>query len=89
VNVGDTGLSLEDSGPLQLDLFGSEVLKQTAPMAEEHRDDMQLELVEGASRKGEPRDSRSVDQHVPVARPCLALAIAVLMSFTGVTNRHA
>jgi hypothetical protein len=46
--VGDTALAPEDPGGLQLDLLGSEALEQTAPLAEEHRDEMELELVEDA-----------------------------------------
>ena len=46
VHVGDTVLSLEDPGALQFDRHGSEALEQTAPLAEEHRDDVELHLVE-------------------------------------------
>jgi len=55
VHVSDTVLPLEDPGALQLDLLGSEALGQTAPLAEEHRDDMELDLVEDAGRKCELR----------------------------------
>ena len=73
VHVGDTGLPLEHPGTLELDLLWSEALEQTAPLAEEHRDDVQLELVEDAGGKGEPRDSHFVDEHVLVARSLLDL----------------
>jgi hypothetical protein len=46
VDVGDAALSLEDPRALELDLLGSKTLEQTAPLTEEHRDD--LELVEDA-----------------------------------------
>jgi hypothetical protein len=35
--VGDAALALEDSGALQLDVLGTEVVEETAPLAEEHR----------------------------------------------------
>ena len=41
-------------------------------MAEEHRDDVELELVEDAGGKCEPRDCGAVDQRVPLARGLLA-----------------
>ena len=56
---------------VQLDLLGSEVLEQSEHLAEEHRDDMELELVEDAGGKCELRDSGPVDQHVLVARSLL------------------
>jgi hypothetical protein len=43
--VGDTALPFEDPGALELDLLGSEAFEQATPLAEEHRDDMELELV--------------------------------------------
>ena len=58
MHVGDAALPLEDPGALQLDLLGSEALEQTAPLAEEHRDDMELELVEDAGGKCELRECR-------------------------------
>ena len=59
--MGDTALSLEDSGALQLDVLGSEALEQTAPLAEENRYDMKLKLVEHAGSKCEPCDSGACD----------------------------
>ena len=44
MHVGDTVLPLEDPGALQLDLLGSKALEQTVPLAEEHRDEKDLEL---------------------------------------------
>jgi hypothetical protein len=41
VHVGDT-VPLEDSGALELDVLGTEVVKETAALAEEHRDEMDL-----------------------------------------------
>jgi hypothetical protein len=37
VHVGDTGLPVEDPGALQLDVLGTEVVEETAPLAEKHR----------------------------------------------------
>src|SRR5262245_7551918 len=70
-HVRDSSLSLEDPGALELDLLGSEALEQTAPLAEEHRNDMELDLVEDAGREPELRGSGTVDEHVPVARGLL------------------
>jgi hypothetical protein len=68
-----TALALEDPGSLELDLLGSEALEQAAPLAEEHRDDVELELVEDAFSECELRGPGAVDQHVPVARSLLGL----------------
>ncbi len=51
VHVGDTVLPLEDPGAPQLDLLGGEALEQKTPLAEEHRDHMELDLVEDAGAK--------------------------------------
>jgi hypothetical protein len=59
VHVGNAALSREDPGALQLDLLGSEALEQTAPLAEEHGDEMDLELVEDAGGERELRGSRA------------------------------
>src|SRR5829696_3245870 len=71
VHVRDAALPREDPGALQLDLLASEALEQTAPLAEEHRNDMELELVEDAGGKRELRGAGAVDQHVLVARSLL------------------
>jgi hypothetical protein len=71
VHVGDAALALEDADALHLDLLGSEAFEQTAALAEEHRDDMELELVEDAGGECELRDCRAMDQHVAVARSLL------------------
>jgi hypothetical protein len=73
VHVGDAVLSLEDPDALQLDLDRIEALEQTAPLAEEHRDEVDLELVEEAGRERELRDCGSVDKHVLLARRLLGL----------------
>ena len=59
--------------PLELDLLGIEVVEETAPLAEEHRDEVDLELVEEAGSERELRDCGAVDQHVLVARGALGL----------------
>ena len=58
MHVGDTVLPLEDPGAFQLDLLRGEALEQTASLAEEHRDDMELELVEDAGGECELRFRR-------------------------------
>src|SRR5919109_1861101 len=73
VHVGDTALALEDPGALELDLLGSEALEQTAPLAEEHGDDMELHLVEEPGGECELGDCGAVDEHVLVARGLLGL----------------
>ena len=73
VHVGDTGLPLEDTGALQLDVLGTEGVEETAPLAEQHRDEMCFELVEDAGSERELRGSGAVDQHVLVARSPLGL----------------
>jgi hypothetical protein len=45
VHVGNTGVALEDPGALELDVLGAEVVEEAAPLAEEHRDEMDLEFV--------------------------------------------
>jgi hypothetical protein len=67
------GLALEDPGALQLDVLGREVVEETTPLAEEHRDEMDLELVEDAGSERELRGCGAVDQHVLVARSRLRL----------------
>ncbi|MBV8989423.1 MAG: hypothetical protein JO372_12765, partial [Solirubrobacterales bacterium] len=47
VHVGDAVLAFEDSHALELDLLGTEAVEQSASPAEEHWDDMELDLVEG------------------------------------------
>ena len=63
----------EDAGALELDLLGIEVVEEAAALAEEHRNDMDLELVEDAGGERELRDRGAVDQHVLVARRPLGL----------------
>jgi hypothetical protein len=81
VQVRDT-VGFEHTGALQLDVLGSEVVEETAPLAEEHRDEMDLELVEDARRERELRRPGAVDEHVPAARVRLASFIAVVTSAT-------
>jgi hypothetical protein len=81
VQVGDT-VPLERPGALELDVLGTEVVEETAALAEEHRDEMDLELVEDAAGERELCRPGAVDKHVlsPAAR--LASVIAVPTSFT-------
>jgi hypothetical protein len=55
VHVRDASLSFEDPDALQLDVLGSEVVEEPAPLAEEYRDEMDLELVEDACGERELR----------------------------------
>jgi hypothetical protein len=71
VQVGDTGLPFEDPGALQLDVLGTEMVEETAPLAQERRDDMEFELVEDAGSERKLRGPGAVDEHVLVARGLL------------------
>src|SRR4051794_15716010 len=66
--MGDAVLSLEDPRALQLDLPRWKAVEEAAPLAEKHRDDVELELVEDPGGKCKPSDPGAVDEHVPVAR---------------------
>jgi hypothetical protein len=59
------------AGRLPVRLKGEQ--QETAPLAEEHRDEMNLELVKDAGSERELRGSGAVDQHVLVARSLLGL----------------
>jgi hypothetical protein len=52
---------------------GLRVLEETASLAEGHRDEMDLELVQDAGSQRELRGSGTVDQHVLVPRSPLGL----------------
>jgi hypothetical protein len=51
VQVGDAVLALEGSGALEFDVPGREVVEEPAPLAEEHRDEVNLELIEDAAAR--------------------------------------
>ena len=68
MEVGDAAVAFEDAGALQLDLLASMCVEEAAPLPEEHRDDVQLELVEEAGGERELRDGGAVDEHAAVAR---------------------
>ena len=71
MHMGDPGLSFEDPGAFQLDVLGIEVVEEPAPLAQEHRDEMYLELVENTGGERELCDRGAVDQHIVVARSVL------------------
>src|SRR4029453_9564396 len=71
VQVGDAGLPLEDPGALQLDVLGTALVEQPAPLAQQHRDEVELELVEDPGSERELRGCGAVDQHVLAARSLL------------------
>lgn len=81
VHVGDA-IPLEDAGALEFDLPGTQVVEQTTPLAEEHGDDIEFELVEKAGVQCELSDGGAVDEHVPVAGRFSASVMAVLISVT-------
>src|SRR5829696_10025622 len=49
------------------------MVEKSAPLAEEYRDEMDLEFVEDAGSECELRGSGTVHQHVPAARSLLGL----------------
>jgi hypothetical protein len=59
-------------------VLGVEALEQTAPPAEQHRDDVELELVEDTGGECELRRPGAVDQHVPAASTVADMASPVL-----------
>ena len=79
MQVRDAVLPLEDPGALELDV---EVVEQPPPATEQHRDDVQLELVQDPGGQGELRGGRPVHQDVPVPRGRPRPAIAVATSST-------
>jgi len=48
VQVGDA-VALEHAGVLELDVLWSEIVEEPAPLAEEHGNEMDLELVQQAA----------------------------------------
>src|SRR3954452_5603510 len=68
VLVGHAALAFEGSRPDQLDVIRGQAVEEAPPTTEQHRDDVELELVEDAGRERELRDARSVHEHVLVAR---------------------
>jgi hypothetical protein len=58
--VRDVALSVKDPGALQLDLLGVEALEQTARLAEQDRDDVELKPVEDAAVSANLRGSGAV-----------------------------
>ncbi len=45
-----------DPGALELDVLETEVVEETAPLAEEHRDEVDLHLVEQSPNRPGSRD---------------------------------
>src|SRR6266700_4044934 len=74
VHVRDTTLPLEDPDAFQFDVLRPKTFEQTAAFAEEHGDDIELDLVEHAGDKCELRGSGTVDQHVLRAGSVLGLS---------------
>src|SRR5262245_56013399 len=68
VHVRDAALAFEDPRALELDLLGGEAIEQTAALAKEHGDHVELKLIEYAGGKCKLRGSGAVDEHVLVTR---------------------
>jgi hypothetical protein len=60
--------SVDHARELQLDVLGAEPVEQQAAVAQQHRDLVDLQLVEHARPERELRRPGAMDQHVPVAR---------------------
>ena len=82
VQVGDAVFPLRTRVRSSSICSAIEVVEEPAPLAEQHRDDVELELVEYAGSEREPRDCGSVYQHVLLACGRLASLIAVRTSVT-------
>jgi hypothetical protein len=72
--VRDTALTLEDAHPLELALLYAEVLEQRPAVAEQHGDEVDLELVEESGPQGALCGAGAVNQHVAVAGCLLGVA---------------
>src|SRR5215204_1081245 len=73
MHVGDAALALEDPRAFELDVLGTEVVEEAASVAEENRDEVDLDFVEDAGGERELRGGGAVDQHVLVAGRLLGL----------------
>jgi hypothetical protein len=67
VQVGDAALTGKDTRALQLHLLGGKVVEQSPPLAQKHRDNVQLQFVQYPRGQGQLRDRRTVDKNVLVA----------------------
>ena len=74
--MGDTALALQYPGAFELDVLGSEVVEQPSPLAEEHRDDVELDLIKDAGSErtlaaaaGDDRTVHGAATAQPVRRP--------------------
>jgi hypothetical protein len=57
---GSTAVPFADPSALQLDLLSSQIVEQPATLAEQHRDDMELECIPEAGRQRQLRDGGAV-----------------------------
>jgi hypothetical protein len=69
-------------GALKLDVLRTGVVEEKTSLAEEHRDEIDLELIEDTGSERELGGSGAVDQDVLVARSPLGLGHCVLTSLT-------
>jgi hypothetical protein len=79
---------LDDPGALECDALGSEVVVETATLAEEPGTRWISSSLRRPAASAKLRGCGAVDQHVLVARARLASVIAVLTSLTYVTSGH-
>ena len=80
--VGDAG-GVDDAGQLELDVAPARCCEQRPPLAQEHRDQVDLELVEHARAQARLREVGAVDEHV--ASPAASLAWRIALSTPSVT----
>src|SRR5918999_5871285 len=73
-DMRDAVLPREHPDALELDVPGPEALEEPAALAQQHRDDVDLELLQQARSKRTLRGAGAVDEDVPVprrlSRPC-------------------
>ena len=79
--MGDAG-PVEDPGQLELHVVRPEVIEEPPPLAEQNRDQVDLQLVEDAGSERQRRGARTVDEHVLLPAASFARAIAVSTSLT-------
>lgn len=57
--MGDSKLSFEDPGSLQLDVLGTEPLEKSPAFTQQNRNQVDLQLVENAGGEGQPRGANA------------------------------
>jgi hypothetical protein len=82
VEVGNAVLSLQDPRALQLDLLRGQPVEQTPTLAQEHWNDMELQLVEGPGEECEPATPAPCASTFLPAAASFACVIALVTSPT-------